>query len=96
MAKTIGQQIQNLIEDLYNREANRNPLNTSEITTRLKEIQKHSEDYRIALENLTPGGSEFYNDKDYCVDWIQKRLIERNNFLKDKIRLQRKLNEFTK
>jgi hypothetical protein len=28
----------------------------------------------LALENLTPGGSEFYEDIPRCVDWIKDRI----------------------
>ena len=39
-------------------------------------LEKDRDRWRRALNNLTPGGSEFASDPDYCVEWVK---TARNN-----------------
>lgn len=43
------------------------------IAQRFAALQGDKEKYRLALESLTPGGSEFVNDPDFCVAHVRKR-----------------------
>lgn len=42
--------------------------------------------YRLALEGLTPGGSEYSGDPERCADTVRKSLHSRMDLLKDKVK----------
>jgi hypothetical protein len=46
--------------------------------------------YKRALEGLTPGGSEFVNDPEYCAQWIRERREYQHETI---IRQQRAIKE---
>lgn len=39
---------------------------------RAKGLELENEKLRRLLHDLTPGGSEFYNDPEYCTKWIRE------------------------
>lgn len=39
----------------------------------LARLEREKERWRRAIEGLTPSGSEFYNDPEYCAEYIRKR-----------------------
>ena len=47
-----------------------------------------TEDYRRALESLTPGGSEFYKSPAACVEYIRMRLKSGENAQRERARLR--------
>jgi hypothetical protein len=48
-------------------------------------------DARLALENLTPGGSEFHNDPERCSAYIQQIKHSYVEAMKENVRLRREL-----
>lgn len=49
--------------------------------------------YKKSLERLTPGGSEFVDDPEYCFDYIRNRQESQHQTI---IRLQKELNQLRK
>ena len=49
------------------------------------------EKWRLALEGLTPGGSEFVNDVDYCVDYLQRQRAVQHSNLSNAVKQRKKL-----
>lgn len=47
--------------------------------------------WRLALESLTPQGSEFYNDLENCMAWIEKQRQSGHEARKEVVRLKRQL-----
>lgn len=47
---------------------------------------------RLALENLTPGGSEYHNDPERCTAWLQRIKSDCNDSKKEIVKLQRKID----
>lgn len=47
---------------------------TVDLTARLEAAEKERDKWRLALEGLTPQGSEYYNDIKRCVDYVVDRL----------------------
>lgn len=45
---------------------------TALIAAELLAVQRDGDKYRLALESLTPGGSEYVNDPERCRAWIQR------------------------
>lgn len=93
--KRIDEQILEIIGHIGYCDHSDVPVDMEDLVTQLQKIAKHTEDWRLAMESLTPGGSEFYNDMDYCTKWIQDRLIERHEAKKEVIRLQRQVRDLT-
>lgn len=52
-----------------------------------------AENFRLAAElaALTPGGSEFHNSPDNCIQWIRERLESRAKVAKERNQLRKKL-----
>jgi hypothetical protein len=52
-----------------------------------------AENARLAAElaALTPGGSEFHNSPDYCLQWIRERLTHRAKIAKERNELRAEL-----
>ena len=46
------------------------------------------ETYRLALENLTPGGSEFHRNPERCVEHIRKRLKDGSDAKRECVKLR--------
>lgn len=92
--KRIDEQIQEVIDLIEN--SDNISLDYDNIIIKLKKIKSHSEDWRIGFESLTPGGSEFYNDMDYCTKYVRDRYEDMYNGKKEIIRLQRRIKELTK
>lgn len=45
-------------------------------------LQERVEKISILLHDLTPGGSEFANDPEYCAKWIRENRLEESKQLK--------------
>lgn len=50
------------------------------------ELRKENEEVKRLLHDLTPGGSEFYNDPKYCAEWIRKSREENHYALVGQIK----------
>lgn len=59
---------------------------TKEQIDQLKEMV---EKISILLHDLTPGGSEFANDPEYCAKWIRENRLEESKSLKQIIASQK-------
>lgn len=45
--------------------------------------------YKRALEGLTPGGSEFVNDPEYCAEWIRKsRASQHDTIVRQQLKIK--------
>lgn len=49
-------------------------------------IQQELEKLKRLLHDLTPGGSEFYNDPEYCAKWIRENREENHYALAGQIK----------
>src|SRR6185369_6183989 len=47
--------------------------------------------YKAVLESLTPGGSEFVNDPEYCRDYVQRKLNSNHESIKRAVKESRAL-----
>ena len=45
--------------------------------------------WRLALEGLTPQGSEFHNNLEHCVGWVSRAIGQGHEAKKDRVRLTR-------
>lgn len=52
-------------------------------------VEKEKDEWRLALESLTPGGSEFVNDLDACLRYAQGKRTELHEMHKRVARLER-------
>ena len=52
-------------------------------------LVEQGDKWRLALEALTPQGSEFHNDLERCVEYVRARLDERHEALKNVAKLRR-------
>lgn len=57
------------------------------------ELLKENEQLKRLLHDLTPGGSEFYNDPEYCAKWIRESRQENHYQLGGIIKETKKENE---
>lgn len=64
-----------------------------DLEARLAKAEEKADKWRLALENLTPVGSEFQNDVERCVAYVRERYDEQHEAMKDRVRLTRKLRE---
>ncbi len=51
-----------------------------------KNLLNENEKIKKLLHELTPGGSEFYNDPEYCAKWIKESRTENHYLLSNKIK----------
>lgn len=63
---------------------------------RIEHFEKQADRYRLALEGLTPGGSEFYKNPEGCVAHIRQRLDSGDAAKKECVRLRRTNAEIRK
>ena len=64
----------------------------SELEARIADLEAENERLVKAIESLTPGGSEFFNDPDRCIDFL-KHLPKMNVKLKLKNKRLREQND---
>ena len=60
------------------------------------QLKAENEKVKRLLHNLTPGGSEFYNNPEYCAKWIRENREESVISLMKKIKDLGKENEILK
>ncbi len=51
--------------------------------------RRELKEWSLALQSLTPGGSEFANDPEYCREYIHRRLTEIHEAKKDAVGIKR-------
>lgn len=57
-------------------------------------VESEAEKYRLALEELTPGGSEFYKNPKRCISYIQDRFEFGHKAKVEAVRLRRVIEKF--
>lgn len=55
--------------------------------------KKGNEQLKRLLHDLTPGGSEFYNDPEYCAKWIRENRQQESKILKEMVKAAKDKNE---
>lgn len=55
----------------------------------IETLQKENEKIKRLLHDLTPGGSEFYNDSEYCAKYIRESRLSELTSLKQIIVTQK-------
>ncbi len=61
----------------------------------IQTLQEENEKFKRLLHDLTPGGSEFYNDPEYCAKWIRENRDSERKTLKEIVkRLKLELSKF--
>jgi hypothetical protein len=67
------------------------PIELSEAIDLLIQHIRDTDKWRLALENLTPLGSEYHNDLERCVEYIRNRYDLANEERKELVRLRRRV-----
>lgn len=62
-----------------------------EALSKVEKLEEELKKYRLALEGLTPGGSEFHKDPERCVAYVRDRFDSGHQAKKDCVRLRRAL-----
>lgn len=42
------------------------------LSEKIEKLESENERIKRLLHDLTPGGSEFYNDPEYCAKWVRE------------------------
>jgi len=63
----------------------------AERSEELSRLTAERDAYKAALESLTPGGSEFVNDPEYCRDYVQRKLNSNHESIKRAVKESRAL-----
>ncbi len=61
------------------------------VADELERLQTEVTRLTVELERLTPGGSEFHNSPDNCIQWIRERLEHRAKIAKERNKLRAEL-----
>lgn len=56
------------------------------LEAKVQRLQNENENIKKLLHDLTPGGSEFYNDAEYCAKWIKENRQNSEQALKEVIK----------
>ena len=56
-------------------------------------LEAENQKLKRLLHDLTPGGSEFYNDPEYCAKWIRENRQEQHYSLAGMIKKEKEANE---
>jgi hypothetical protein len=67
------------------------PIELREAIDLLIQHIRDTDKWRLALENLTPMGSEYHNDLERCVEYIRNRYDLANEERKELVRLRRRV-----
>lgn len=59
----------------------------------VKKLKSENEKVKRLLHDLTPGGSEFYNDPEYCAKWIRESREQNHDALSNVIKETKAENE---
>lgn len=63
------------------------------IAAALLDVQRDGDQYRLALESLTPGGSEFVSDAQRCVEYVRRIKSDYVAAMKENVRLRKAIRE---
>jgi hypothetical protein len=67
------------------------PIELREAIDLLIQHIRDTDKWRLALENLTPMGSEYHNDLERCVEYIRNRYDLAHEERKELVRLRRRV-----
>jgi len=66
------------------------PINMS---VEFPKLETENQKLKRLLHDLTPGGSEFYNNPEYCAKWIRENRQQEAKILKEMVKAAKDKNE---